>query len=61
MLVIEKGEVTNIHHEKTGSASLAESFEITRIPRPLLKPANAIFYAVNYILRLLKLPGVIWK
>lgn len=61
MLVIEKGEVTNTHHEKTGNPALSETFEITRIPTPLLKPANAVFYVVNSILRFLRLPGIIWK
>jgi hypothetical protein len=61
MVVIEKGEVTDFSIEKTGTPSLLENHEITKLPKPLLKPANAIVYSINYILRFLRLPGIIWK
>jgi hypothetical protein len=61
MLVIEKGEVTNTSIEKSGQPSLSENLEITRIPKPFLKFANAVFHVINSLLRFFRLPGIIWK
>jgi len=61
ILVIEKGEITDFHDEKTGTPSLSKDMEITRLPQPLLKPVNALLYIINSILRFFRLPGIIWK
>lgn len=61
VMVIEKGEMIDCHAEKSGAPSLSAHFEITRIPKPLLKSANAVFYAINSCLRFFGLPGIIWK
>lgn len=61
ILVIEKGQVKDFHDEKTGTPTLSKDMEITRIPKALLGPTNAVLRVVNTVLRFLRLPGIIWK
>ncbi|HTB32156.1 MAG TPA: class I SAM-dependent methyltransferase [Bacteroidia bacterium] len=61
MLVIEKGEITDLSIEKTGTPSLSETTDVSRLPKSLAKPANVILFTVNSILRFFRLPGIIWK
>ncbi|HTA27910.1 MAG TPA: class I SAM-dependent methyltransferase [Bacteroidia bacterium] len=61
MVVIEKGEIIDFSIQKTGVPALSESFGASRLPKQLLKPANAILFVINSILRFFRLPGIIWK
>ncbi len=61
MLVIEKGEITDFSDKKTGTSSLAGLPPASRFPKFLHKPANTVLYVINSLLRVFKLPGIIWK
>jgi hypothetical protein len=61
MLVIEKGEVEDFSIVKSGTPSISETPPPSKLPKSLHKPANAILYTLNTLLRFFRLPGIIWK
>ena len=61
MLLLEKGVTVDYKDKKTGTTSLNNEITKRKIPAFLYKPAYAVAYAVNAVLRFLRLPGIFWK
>ena len=62
VIVIEKRKIEKLIHLQKGKISFEpEVIEKSRAERVSERYKNYLFYYLNYVLRVLKLPGVWWR